>query len=91
VDQAEEHLHRGRLSRAVRPEEAEDLALVDRQVEMVNYGLVLVRLDKLSGLNDDLAHFRSLCPRITFYGILLINLMSLSPLFSVPVVSTRKH
>src|ERR1035438_1229761 len=59
VHQSAEHAEGGSLARAVRPHEAEDLALGDRQVEVVHRRQLAEALGEAAGFNDGFHH----CPR----------------------------
>ena len=58
LGQAEQHQDRRRLAGPVLPEQAEDLARVDRQVELVDRGQVAVFLGQAAGPDDRLGPVR---------------------------------
>src|SRR5205814_1177205 len=72
-DQTEQHAHRRRLARPVRPEEAVEVALLDLEVEALHRRHRAVVLDQAAGL-DNHAH-NGPAPRD---GRLLARLVSLS-------------
>src|SRR5207244_6870015 len=56
-DQPEQHPQRGRLAGAVRPEVAEDVSLLDRQVDVVDGDELAVQLDEPARANREcIAH-----------------------------------
>src|SRR5205807_9085165 len=51
TDEPEQHPQRGRLARAVRPQVAEDVAAVDRQIDVVDRDDLAVSLDEPARLD----------------------------------------
>ena len=58
-DQSHDHVERGRLARAVRPEQANDLTAPHFDVDAVHDGASTVNLDELMGGEDELLRERS--------------------------------
>ena len=61
LGQAEQHQDRRRLARAVGPEQAEDLALVDRQVELVDRRELAVLLGQAARMDGNRRRRRTAC------------------------------